>query len=152
MVKKIEINRNNTFLKFSWKSKKVYEKMFHPALDELKLTQNEVDVLLFLSNNKPLDTAKDIAKYRAISKSLISKSVDSLISKDYLCPEVDEIDRRVIHLKIKSVAIPIVEKLHEIQKNYFALLLHNIADEEYKVFEIVLNKIYKNITDELKRR
>lgn len=152
MVKKIEINRNNAFLKFSWKTKKMYEKMFYPALEELKLTQNEVDVLLFLSNNKPLDTAKDITKYRSISKSLISKSVDSLTKKDYLSHEVDEIDRRSIHLKITPTAIPIVERLHEIQKEYFDLLLHNVTDEEYEVFEMVLNKIYRNIRDELKKK
>lgn len=109
-------------------------------------------MFFFLFNNEPLDTAKDIVEYRAISKSLISKSVDSLIKKDYLYSEVDKVDRRSIHLKIKPTAIPIVEKLHEIQKDYFALLLHNVTDEEYDMFEIVLSKIYRNITDELEKR
>ncbi|SCG82537.1 MarR family transcriptional regulator [Proteiniborus sp. DW1] len=149
MNKKIEINRNNIFLTFNWKSKKLYEKLFYPILKEFGLSQNEADVLLFLFNNKPLDTAKDIVEYRAISKSLISKSVDLLIKKGYLSSEVDKVDRRSVHLKIKPTAIPIVEKLHEIQKDYFTLLLRNVTDEEYDVFETVLSKIYRNITDEL---
>lgn len=48
MKKKIEINRNNIFLTFSWKSKKMYEKMFYPILKEFRLSQNEADVLLFV--------------------------------------------------------------------------------------------------------
>lgn len=152
MAKKVEINRNNTLMKFSWNSKKMYEKMFYPALEEFKLTQSEIDVLLFLFNNESFDTAKDIVNYRAISKSLVSKSVDLLINKDYLSYEVDEIDRRSIHLKINPIAIPVVEKLHEIQKDYFALLLHNVTDEEYEVFETVMNKIHRNITARLEKK
>ena len=77
-------NKNSIFLVFNWKLKKVYEKMFYQLTEELQLTQNEIDVLLFLYNNSPLDTARDIARYRAMSKSMISKSVDSLYRKGYL--------------------------------------------------------------------
>ena len=79
--------------------------MFYQLTEELQLTQNEIDVLLFLYNNSPLDTARDIARYRAMSKSMISKSVDSLYRKGYLSYEIDEIDKRCIHLKIEPVAI-----------------------------------------------
>lgn len=55
--------------------------MFYQVSEELELTQNEIDVLLFLHNNAPLNTASDIARYRAMSKSMISKSVDSLYKR-----------------------------------------------------------------------
>ena len=141
-------NKNSIFLVFNWKLKKVYEKMFYQLTEELQLTQNEIDVLLFLYNNSPLDTARDIARYRAMSKSMISKSVDSLYRKGYLSYEIDEIDKRCIHLKIKPVAIPIVEKLHEAQKEFFYILTYNITKEEYKAMETVLNKMYANIIDQ----
>ena len=141
-------NKNSIFLVFNWKLKKVYEKMFYQLTEELQLTQNEIDVLLFLNNNSPLDTATDIARYRAMSKSMISKSVDSLYRKGFLSYETDETDKRCIHLKIKPVAIPIVEKLHEAQKEFFYILTYNITKEEYKAMETVLNKMYANIIDQ----
>ena len=141
-------NKNSLFLIFNWKLKKVYEKMFYQLTEELQLTQNEIDVLLFLNNNSPLDTATDIARYRAMSKSMISKSVDSLYRKGFLSYETDETDKRCIHLKIKPAAIPIVEKLHEAQKEFFYILTYNITKEEYKAMETVLNKMHQNIIDQ----
>ena len=104
MKNEIVNNKNSLFLIFNWKLKKMYEKMFYQLTEELQLTQNEIDVLLFLNNNSPLDTARDIARYRAMSKSMISKSVDSLYRKGFLSYETDETDKRCIHLKIKPVA------------------------------------------------
>ena len=141
-------NKNSLFLIFNWKLKKVYEKMFYQLTEELQLTQNEIDVLLFLNNNSPLDTATDIARYRAMSKSMISKSVDSLYKKGFLSYETDETDKRCIHLKIESVAILIVEKLYEAQKEFFNILTSNITDEEYKAMKTVLNKMHQNIIDQ----
>ncbi len=45
--------------------------------------------------------------------------------------------------------MPIVKKLHEVQKQFFDILTSNISEEEYKVMETVLNKMYENIIDEL---
>ena len=149
MKSEIVNNKNSLFLIFSWKIKKVYEKMFYQVSEELELTQNEIDVLLFLHNNAPLNTASDIARYRAMSKSMISKSVDSLYKRGYLSYDIDELDKRCIHLKIEPVAMPIVKKLHEVQKQFFDILTSNISEEEYKVMETVLNKMYENIVDEL---
>ncbi|OJV65614.1 MAG: hypothetical protein BGO41_07175 [Clostridiales bacterium 38-18] len=149
MKSEIVNNKNSLFLIFSWKIKKVYEKMFYQVSEELELTQNEIDVLLFLHNNAPLNTASDIARYRAMSKSMISKSVDSLYKRGYLSYDIDELDKRCIHLKIEPVAMPIVKKLHEVQKQFFDILTSNISEEEYKVMETVLNKMYENIIDEL---
>ena len=149
MKNEIVNNKNSLFLIFNWKLKKMYEKMFYKLAEELQLTQNEIDVLLFLNNNSPLDTARDIARYRAMSKSMISKSVDSLYKRGYLSYDIDELDKRCIHLKIEPVAMPIVKKLHEVQKQFFDILTSNISEEEYKVMETVLNKMYENIIDEL---
>lgn len=46
------------------------------------------------------------------------------------------------------MAIPIVEKLHEAQKEFFYILTYNITEEEYKAMETVLNKMHANIIDQ----
>jgi DNA-binding MarR family transcriptional regulator len=137
---------------FSWKSKKLYEKMFQNILEELQLTQAEVDVLLFLQNNKPFNTAKDIVEYRSISKSMVSKSVDSLLARGYLSYEIDEKDKRCIHLKIEAAAELSIKKLQSIQKSFMEVLYGGFSKEELEIFEKALNKIDKNISNELKNR
>lgn len=133
---------------YSWKLKKMYERAFYSITNELKLTQAEVDILLFLNNNKPLDTAKDITEYRYISKSLVSKSVESLLKKGYLSYETDATDKRIIHLKIEPSTMQVVYKLLAVQKNFMRILFNDITDEEYEVTKRVLNKIELNISKE----
>lgn len=143
---KIDIREDNIFILSSWKFKKMYEKAFYPTTKELQLTQGEIDVLLFLFNNKPLDTAKDIAKYRSISKSMVSKSLDSLLKKGYLSSETDLSDRRSIHLTIQPEAVPKVERLASVQKSILKSLFSDITEDEYAVMKRIFNKISNNIS------
>lgn len=143
---KIDIREDNIFILSSWKFKKMYEKAFYPTTKELQLTQGEIDVLLFLFNNKPLDTAKDIAKYRSISKSMVSKSLDSLLKKGYLSSETDLSDRRSIHLTIQPEAVPKVERLASVQKSILKSIFSDITEDEYAVMKRIFNKISDNIS------
>ncbi|MBP1920776.1 MarR family winged helix-turn-helix transcriptional regulator [Youngiibacter multivorans] len=146
---KIDIREDNIFILSSWKFKKMYEKAFYPTTKELQLTQGEIDVLLFLFNNKPLDTAKDIAKYRSISKAMVSKSLDSLINKGYLSGETDSADKRSIHLSIEPAAVPAVEKLAQVQKSILKSIFHDITEDEYEVMKRIFSKIDSNISKKL---
>lgn len=146
---KMEMTKDNIFMTFSWKLKKYYEKFFIKSAEDLQLTQGEIDILLFLYNNKPLDTAKDIVQYRYISKSMVSKSIDSLLKKGYLSCETDSADKRSIHLRINPVANPIIEKLLAVQKNFLNVLFKDITEEEYEVIKIIFNKINNNFLVEL---
>lgn len=146
---KLQINKDNIFMKFSWKLKKMYEKAFYLCEEELKLSQGEIDVLLFLHNNEPLDTAKDIVKYRYISKSMVSKSIDSLLKKGYLSCSTDSTDKRSIHLIIQPVAMPIVKKLLVVQERFLTILINDITENEYQVIKRVFDKINNKISKEL---
>lgn len=145
---KIDIKENNIFIMSSLKLKKVYEKAFYPIAKELQLTQGEIDVLLFLFNNKPFDTAKDIAKYRSLSKSMVSMSINRLIRKSYLSCKTDLIDKRNIHLSIEAISLPIIEKLLAVQNNFLSFLFKDITEEELQVMKHVFGKIDENISKE----
>ena len=143
---KVDIKKDNVIMKYSWRIKKMYEKAFYPSIEELRLTQGEIDILLFLSNNKPLDTAKDIVQYRFISKSMVSKSVDLLTNKGYLSYKTDLTDKRSIHLTLEPAVIPIVDILQAVQRNFLCVLLKDVSEEEYEITKKVLNKIDNNIS------
>ena len=128
--------------------KKIYENMYFDFMEEYDLTQNEIDVLLFLWKNEKYDTARDIAEYHHLSRSLISKSVDGLSRKGLLCIVQDRQDRRFIHLKLSSDAKEITNKLFKIEEKFYKSLQKDISQDELKVFLSVLRKIRKNIRKE----
>lgn len=146
---KIEMTKDNLFMTFSWKLKKNYERFFFKSVEELQLTQGEIDILLFLFNNKPLDTAKDIVQYRYISKSMVSKSIDSLLKKGYLSCETDSADKRSVHLRINPVAIPVTQKLLAVQKSFLNILFNDITETDFEVLIRIFHKINNNFLVEL---
>lgn len=149
MSKRDHLNKNTLFLEFSWKLRKLYKKTFEELGEKFQLSQNEIDVLLFLHNNAPLDTARDIARYRAMSKSMISRSVTALEKKDYIYSEPDQEDKRCLHLRISSNARVLIEELSGAQKEFLGKLNENISREESRAVEIVLNKLHENIDSQL---
>lgn len=52
--------------------RRLYTRRFAELLRETGLNQAEMDVLLFLANNPPYDTARDIVRRRGLAKSHVS--------------------------------------------------------------------------------
>lgn len=133
---------------------KLYKKMcFDAVADYVQFTPNEILVMMFLSNedNAPFDTATDIANYRNISKSLVTRSVDSLCQKGFLVQERDKHDRRQIHLRLTPQSCDIVKRLHSCRKAFDDQIKTGISDEDRKTMERV-NRIIENNLNEMLRR
>ena len=71
-----------------------YAAVMQPLSAELDMTQNAVDILLFLANNPGLDTARDICTYRKLKPGIVSFHVDNLVREGYLLRTRDPGDRR----------------------------------------------------------
>ena len=113
------------------------------VISSYKLSPNEIDILVALHMGK-FNMAKDIAENFEISKSLVCRSVDSLIKKGYIDTKKDEKDKRITHLILKDEAKPIVEALKENREKNNKILLKDIDEKELKIFNKVLDKM-KNI-------
>lgn len=125
--------------------KKLYTAQFRPLRDISRLSQNEIDVLLFLANNPQYDTAKDIVEIRNLSKSHVSKSVENLESEGYLQIKKDRADRRWIHLQLTPKANDIVTQAREIQQLFLSEISEGITPEEITILEKTATQIKKNI-------
>lgn len=91
-----------------------------------------------------MDTSKEIADSLGLSKSLIARSVDSLVAKGYLETGVDESDRRYIHLVLTDQAKPIAERLRNRRKQFIAAMTEGISQEQFTQFEWALEKMIAN--------
>ena len=129
--------------------KKLYYLQLDPVCTAYGLTKNEVDVLLFLANNAPYDTAKDIVELRGLSKSQVCKSVDLLTARGFLSACHDEKDRRCIHLSLTSAAKPAVSAAQTAQANCLSLLYQNITPAEKNMMDGVFAKIHQNLQEAL---
>jgi len=126
--------------------KKTYENSFRDVINKTGLTQNEIDILLFLRNNPSMDTAKEISECRAISKSLVSKSVANLLSRGLINVVSDQSDRRIYRLKMTAEAAILVEELHQIQERFKQKITDDLTKEEIAVLSDLLGKIYRKLT------
>ena len=117
-------------------------------ISSYKLSPNEIDILVFLDLQDKYDTASDIVEAFEISKSLVCRSVDSLIKRNYIDTIKDEKDKRITHLKLRDEAKPIVDTLKSNRQKIIKDLTKDISDDDIKIFNSVLDKMRFNLSNE----
>ena len=115
------------------------------TISSYKLSPNEIDILVFLDIQNELDTASDIVEAFEISKSLVCRSVDSLIKRKYIDTFKDDKDKRITHLKLRDEAKPIVTTLRSNRDKIIKDLVKDISDDDIRIFNYVLNKMRFNL-------
>lgn len=128
-------------------AKKSYSKLLDPICQEWKLTRNELDIILFLSNNPEYDRAADIVSHRGIAKSHVSLSVASLEEKGLLLRRLSEQDRRTVHLELLDRGQIIAAQAREKQMQYFSALYQGISREEFEIWRKITQKVRDNLNN-----
>ncbi len=122
-----------------------YYKLFSPLQKETGITQGEIDVIAFLYNHPQYHCACDLVEIRGISRSHASEAVNKLVKKGYLTREHDKQNRRKIILTITDEAIPLCERIREIQLDYQNTLVSGIDEKDLETFAKVLRQQYINL-------
>lgn len=128
----------------AWNIAKLYEKPLRIIGKKKNLTQCEMDVLIFLYVNSPQNTSKDIAEFRSISKSLICKSVSSLVEKELLVSENDIVDARVLRLTLTKSGEEEAAQLVEVCDKLCEDLSWGITNSELDFVANVQHRIIEN--------
>ena len=124
-----------------------YTGLIDPVCKKYGLTQMEFNILLFLVNNPECDTAAQIIKKRAFTKSHVSMSVRSLEERGLLTGEYYGTDRRTIHLKLTDAAAPIVSDGKNVQKRAAESSCRRLTPEEHRNRYQPMNRTNSNISD-----
>lgn len=122
------------------------------ALGGEELSPNEIEVLVFLWQKKEDDTyntAREIARVRGRSRSLVSKSVDSLVKRGYIQARQDREDRRVVRLSLLPRAEDTVEKLARAREQFLNRLCAGITQEEFQALHDIMKKVEENAKSDL---
>lgn len=114
-------------------------------LTDYAFTPNELNVLILLSNNPSMDTAKELSMYLGVSKGLICRSLDHLAALDMIRVEEDPADHRKQRLRLKKCSQPVIERIKQARNVIGEKLLQGICEEELQIVEGVFDKIRNNI-------
>lgn len=131
--------------------KKLKENIYKPVAKDYGLSLLDIKVLLFLNDHDMYDTARDIVEIHYLTKSYVSKAIDTLIEKGYLKRKQDLHDRRCIHLELQKKAMPIIDFVKVKQDELIGILFNGLTGEELDTMRCVAEKISRNITEVLER-
>lgn len=127
------------------KAKKLYKKFLEESTSEYGLSQNEIEILMFLKRNSKYNTAKNIVEYSGVSKGMISRTIDGLINKGIIELEKDNKDKRISRLKILEESHELIESLEEASDKFLAIIFKGIKKENIKILEDSLMIMLKNL-------
>ena len=121
----------------------LYHKLQSPVLTRYRMTQIELDVLLFLANHPGLDTAKDIVEIRRLTKSHVSAAVEGRVRR----PD----NRKLIHLVLLPEAAPVVADGQASQQAFFQTLGRGFSPQERAQLDALLLRVTENVRQEYLR-
>lgn len=125
--------------------RKAYSHFMDPVCEKMQLTRNELDLLLFLSENPDLDRAVDFVNFRGMTKSHTSLSIAHLEALGMLEKHEDPNDRRTLHLALTERAQPAAAAARDAMKAFEQSLFSGVSPDELAAFEALSEKITRNI-------
>ena len=125
--------------------RKVYARISAPELKHYQLSPSEVDILIFLSNNRTINTAKELSAFLGISKGLVARGIESLLLKGYVYIETDNSDRRIQHLFLTEAAQEVIQVLLKKRSEVEAHILKGIPQEHINIVLQTFDRINANI-------
>ena len=127
--------------------KKRYDEALLPVQQRHNVTRMELDILLYLANNPGLDTAAEIVRYRRLTKSHVSTSVQSLTERGLLSGERRVGNQKAIHLKALSAANAVIQDGRRAQQAFMDRLFRGFTSRERSKFQKMIQRLSQNMSD-----
>ena len=118
------------FLRVSNQMRDYYAKKIKDSFQEFNFSPNEISILI------------------GVSKTLISRSVDSLEKKGLICTCIDEKDSRIHHLQLTGECKPILKIIDEEIGKINKTLFNDVSVEEMKSLKQTMSKLQKCVEKE----
>lgn len=130
--------------------REAYSNYLSLAFEDGSFSPNEINILIFLYNNPNINTSKELTLTLGVSKGLISRSVESLISKGLLIKEKDVDDRRSELLKLSEKAKPLIVRMEKSKDAFAQSVIKDIDVKDLAVYQKVQQQIDQNLLASIK--
>lgn len=135
------------FLRISNQMRDYYAKKIKDSFQEFNFSPNEISILIILKNNSTITTSTELKVVLGVSKTLISRSVDSLEKKGLIRICIDEKDTRIHHLRLTDACKPILKTIDEEIGKINKTLFYDVSVDEMKNLKQTMNKIQKRVEE-----
>jgi DNA-binding MarR family transcriptional regulator len=129
---------------------KYYRNYCYRSAEALGLCASEIDIIIALGEDPKCNTVIALSKSVHLSKSVVSKSVDSLKKKGYVSVEENCDDRRYVKILLKDAARPIVDEISTSAERFIKQIGDGIDEEELCLITKFITRIYTN-TEKMKK-
>ncbi len=136
MIKNVE-----TMLSYFSQIRRVYAQEIHLRFKDENFSPNEISILILLSNNASINTSSQLTLILGVSKGLISRSIDSLLSRGLIVCLPDTKDKRIQRIQLTKEAAPLLLRLQKEIEQINEILLQDISEEEISQMETTMLKI-----------
>lgn len=114
---------------------------------DIKLTMEQIGVLLTIYSNKDEVIQQDLACSMGKDKSSILRAIDMIEAKDLIKRVADTTDRRKKYLMITKKGERVIDQFLEIELELTSELQNGLAESDMDTFYKVLNHIKTNAKD-----
>ena len=135
------------FLRISNQMRDYYAKKIKDCFEKYNFSPNEISILIVLKNNSTITTSTELKVVLGVSKTLISRSVDSLEKKGLIRICIDEKDTRIHHLRLTDACKPILKTIDEEIGKINKTLFYDVSVEEMKSLKQTMNKLQKRVEE-----
>jgi len=116
--------------------------LLHPEID---ITVDQWIVVQLLKKHQTLNQ-QQIAELSFKDAPTVTRILDLLVTKGYVTRIVDAFDRRKFSIELTQSGVDIYEIILPLVNEFRAESYHNVSNEELKILESVLNKIFDNLS------
>ena len=135
------ISNVETMLSYFSQIRRVYAQEIHLRFKDENFSPNEISILILLSNNTSINTSSQLTLILGVSKGLISRSIDSLLSRGLIVCLPDTKDKRIQRIQLTKEATPLLLRLQKEIDQINEILLQDISEEEISQMETTMIKI-----------
>ena len=135
------ISNVETMLSYFSQIRRVYAQEIHLRFKDENFSPNEISILILLSNNTSINTSSQLTLILGVSKGLISRSIDSLLSRGLIVCLPDTKDKRIQRIQLTKEATPLLLGLQKEIEQINEILLQDISEEEISQMETTMIKI-----------
>ncbi|HCO28575.1 MAG TPA: MarR family transcriptional regulator [Lachnospiraceae bacterium] len=135
------ISNVETMLSYFSQIRRVYAQEIHLRFKDENFSPNEISILILLSNNTSINTSSQLTLILGVSKGLISRSIDSLLSRGLIVCLPDTKDKRIQRIQLTKEATPLLLRLQKEIEQINEILLQDISEEEISQMETTMIKI-----------
>lgn len=135
------------FLRISNQMRDYYAKKIKDCFEKYNFSPNEISILIVLKNNSTITTSTELKVVLGVSKTLISRSVDSLEKKGLIRICIDEKDTRIHHLRLTDACKPILKTIDEEIGKINKTLFYDVSVDEMKNLKQTMNKLQKRVEE-----